>query len=107
MNCVLLKWLHIYDNTSLKTLNALNVYIVNVIVYSNEFASGFNARPKIPRTPDGVVRPISRGSPSEGPPPQPKYSDSLPTPRPGSGGRISSKLLHGERCLNYFDYNEY
>lgn len=51
--------------------------------------SAFNPRPKILRTPDGLQGPMSRGSP--GSPPQPKYSDSLPTPRPESGGRVNGQ----------------
>ncbi|ELU06099.1 hypothetical protein CAPTEDRAFT_181527 [Capitella teleta] len=53
-----------------------------------EYSAAFGTRPKIPRTPD--ARPTSRGSVGDGPPPTPKYSDSLPTSRPGSGGRSTS-----------------
>lgn len=49
--------------------------------------SAFNARPKILRTPDGVRRDL----PGDGSPLQPKYSDSLPTPRPGSGGYMTGE----------------
>jgi len=56
--------------------------------------SAFNARPKILRTPDGVQGQMRRGSPGDGPPPQPKYSDSSPTPRPGSGGRLTGEQYH-------------
>lgn len=44
------------------------------------------------RTPAEGSRPTSRGSVGGGPLPKPEYSESLPTSRPGSGGRPSSKL---------------
>ncbi|KAK2175426.1 hypothetical protein NP493_733g00021 [Ridgeia piscesae] len=62
-----------------------------------EYQAAFSSRPRIARTPDGG-RPTSRGSVGEGPLPQPKYSDSLPTPRPSSGGRSSSESL----CVNVY-----
>ena len=54
--------------------------------------SAFNANPKIPRTPDGVPGPMNRGS-GDASPPQPIYSDSLPTHRPESGGRVIGQYL--------------
>ena len=59
----------------------------------NEYQAAFSTRPKIPRTPDSGSRPMSRGSVGDGPTPQPKYSDSLPTPRPGSGSGHHSSLI--------------
>ena len=70
-----------------------------------EYTAAFGSRPRITRTPDVSLhsssgrssrtsissgsRPTSRGSYAEGPTPQPKFSDSLPS-RPNSGGKPSS-----------------
>ena len=53
----------------------------------DEYTTAFGSRPRVARTPD--PRPSSHGAA-----PQPQYSDSLPTSRPNSGGRPSSKLLY-------------
>ncbi|XP_067941355.1 lisH domain-containing protein ARMC9-like isoform X2 [Watersipora subatra] len=47
---------------------------------SPEYETAFGSKPRIPRTPD--TRSMSKGM---GLPPQPTYSDSLPSPRPNSG----------------------
>ena len=80
-------------------LQILSIFFVNqglnlnsvLTCYSiEEYSAAFSTRPRIPRTPDTGTRPTSRGSLSDGPPPPLKYSDSLPTSRPNSGGRPSS-----------------
>ncbi|XP_059167158.1 lisH domain-containing protein ARMC9-like [Physella acuta] len=55
----------------------------------NEYRSAFQAKPKIPRTPEagGGSRPTSVGSIKE-PPPQPQFSES--GPRPSSAGKTSA-----------------
>jgi len=75
-----------------------------LFIYSlNEYSAAFGTRPRIARTPDVGGRPTSRGSIGDGPTPQPKYSDSLPTPRPGSGGRVSSSKFNSHNKQFIFD----
>ncbi len=78
---------------AVKTLLSYHVSCFSV----EEYSAAFSSRPRIARTPDvssnPSTRPTSRGSIGGGSPPTPKYSDSLPTSRPNSGGRPSSGEL--------------
>ncbi|CAD5122924.1 DgyrCDS11322 [Dimorphilus gyrociliatus] len=59
-------------------------FSLNTFDRGEDYSNAFSSRPKIPRTPDasgGRSSQVGRSAP-----PQPNYSESLPTPRPGSGG---------------------
>ena len=84
------------SGSTLQVSNYLQIISFDSSSNNNAYVEAFNSRPKILRTPDiGSGRSTSRGSPSDGAnPPLPKYSESLPTPRPSSGGRPTSEPCH-------------
>ena len=71
-------------NLQLKLSNSTDVIIFSSF---NEYGAAFNSRPRVLRTPEPGVRPISRGLAGDGPTPRPQMSDGLPTSRPNTGAR--------------------